>query len=75
MANIVDATPMTKAWKLLDLDYGNLQEVQAKHKKQVKGLKLKPSSSPAKIVELFHQVQVIASKIKAAGSISLLEND
>ena len=30
---------------------------------------------PAKIVELFHQIQVIAAKIKATGSISLLEND
>ena len=66
---------MTEAWKLLDLDYGNLQEVRAKLKQQVMNLKIKATSGPAKIVELFQQVQLIAAKIKATGSISLLEND
>ena len=34
-AKIADASTMNKAWKLLDLDYGNLQEVRAKLKEQV----------------------------------------
>ena len=34
-AKIADASTMNKAWKLLDLDYGNLQEVCAKLKEQV----------------------------------------
>ena len=64
---------MSEAWKLLDLYYGNLQEVRAKLKEQVRSLKLKATSDPAKIVELFQQVQIIAAKIKATGSISLLK--
>ena len=74
-AMIIATTTMSEAWKLLDLDYSNLQEVRAKLKQQVRNLKIKATSGPAKIVELFHQVQLIAAKIKATGSISLLEND
>ena len=66
---------MNEAWKLLDLDYGNLHEVRAKLKEQVRGLKLKTTSGPSRIVELFQQIQIIAAKIKATESISLLEND
>ena len=66
---------MNEAWKLLDLDYSNLQEVRAKFKDQVRSLKLNVTFGPAKVVELFQQIQIIAAKIKATGSISLLEND
>ena len=65
---------MDEAWKLLDLDYGNLEEVRAKLKEQVRSLKLKATSGPVKVVVLFQQIQIIAAKIKATGSISLLEN-
>ncbi len=34
-AKIADVTTMVKAWKLLDLEYGNLQELRAKLKDQV----------------------------------------
>ena len=34
-AKIADVCTMNKAWKLLDLDYGNLQEVHTKLKEQV----------------------------------------
>ena len=66
---------MGKAWKLLDLDYGNLQEVWAKLKKEVRGLKLKATGGPARIVELFQQIQLISAKIKATGSCTLLNDD
>ena len=33
-------------------------------KEQVRGLKLKATMDPVKIVDLFHQVQVMAAKIK-----------
>ena len=66
---------MAEAWKLLDLDYGNLQEVRAKLKKEVQGLKIKATSGPARIVELFQQIQLISAKIKATGSCSLLKDD
>ena len=52
-ANIIATTSMLEAWKLLDLDYGNLKEVRAKLKQQNRNLKIKAASSPAKIVELF----------------------
>ena len=74
-AKIIAATSMAKAWKLLDLDYGNLQEIRAKLKKEIRSLKIKATSSPAKIVELFHQIQLVAAKIKATGSNSLLEDE
>ena len=74
-AKIAAITTTDEAWKLLDLDYGNLEEVRAKLKEQVRSLKLKATSGPAKVVELFQQIQIIAAKIKATGSISLLEND
>ena len=34
-AKIADVTTMSEAWKLLDLDYGDLQEVCAKLKEKV----------------------------------------
>ena len=66
---------MAKAWKLLDLNYGNLQEVRAKLKRKIRSLKIKAASSPTKIVELFNQIQLVAAKIKAIGSSSLLEDE
>ena len=74
-AKIIASTTMAEAWKLLDLDYGNIQEVRAKLKQQVRSLKLKAVSGPAKTVELFHQVQLLSAKIKATGSITLLEDE
>ena len=50
-----------------------MQEAQAKFRELVRGLTLKATFDQAKIVELFHKVQVIAAKIKAMGSISLME--
>ena len=66
---------IVEAWKLLDLEYGDLQELRAKLKDQVRGIKLKATKDPAGIVELFHQIQVIAAKIKATGNLSILKND
>ena len=37
-AKIIAATSMAEAWKLIDLDYGNLQEVRAKLKKEIRSL-------------------------------------
>ena len=57
------------------MEYGDIQEIHAKLKDQVRSIKLKASRDSAKLVELFHAVQTIAAKIKASGSLSLLEND
>ena len=66
---------MGEALKLLNLDYGNLQEVRAKQKKEVGGLKIKATSEPTRIVELFQQIQLVSAKIKATGSCSLFKDD
>ena len=55
-AKIVAATSMTEAWKLLDLDYGNMQEVRAKLKREIRSMKVKAASGPAKVLNVFHQV-------------------
>ena len=66
---------MVEAWKLLNLEYENLQELQAKLKDQVQGPKIKVTKDPVHIVELFHQIQVIATKIKAIGNQAIFENN
>ena len=73
-AKIIAVTTMAEAWKLLDLDYGDIEEVRAKLKKEIKAIKIKATSSPAKILELFHQIQLVSAKIKAMGSSTLLED-
>ena len=55
-------TPGSRIWKL-------------KLKDQFRGLKIKSTKDSACIVELFHQIQVIAAKIKATGNQAILEND
>ena len=50
---ITEVTTMREAWTLLDLHYGDLQEVRAKLKEKVQGLKLKIISALEKIVECF----------------------
>ena len=74
-AKIIAATSMAEAWKLLDLDYGKIQEIRAKLKKEIRSLKVKATSGPAKIVELFHQILLVAAKITVTGSNSLLEDE
>ena len=73
-AKIVAVTNMAEAWKLLDLDYGDIEEVRAKLKREIKSIKIKASSAPAKILELHQQVQMVSAKIKACGSATLLED-
>ena len=65
---------MGKAWKLLDLKFGDLQELRAKLKDQVQGLKIKAVKNPAHIMELFQQIQTIAAKIKTTDKLSILKN-
>ena len=74
-AKIADVTTMDKAWRLLDLEFGDVQELRAKLKDQVRGIKIKATKDSARIVELFHQIQIIAVKIKATGNLDMLEND
>ena len=38
---IFDVFTLTEAWKLLDLEYGDVQEIRAKLKDQVRSIKLK----------------------------------
>ena len=73
-AKVIAVTSMMEAWKLLDLDYGDVEEVRAKLKREVKSIKIKASSPPARILEVFNQVQLISAKIKACGSSILLED-
>ena len=73
-AKIIAVKTMAEAWKLLDLDYGDIEEVRAKLKKEIRSFKIKATSSPAKVVELFHQIQLVAAKINATGNNFLLED-
>ena len=72
---LIDISNLTDTWKFLDLEYGDAQEIRTKLKDQVRSIKLKTSGGSAKLVELFHAIQTIAAKIKASGSLALLEND
>merc|ERR1712055_523541 len=74
-AKITDVSTLSEAWKVLDMEYGDVQEIRAKLKDQVRSIKLKASGESARLVELYHAVQTIAAKIKVSGSLSLLEND
>ena len=47
---ISKVTTMAEAWKYLDLEYHNLQEDWAKLKEQVRGLKVKATLDPLKIL-------------------------
>ena len=66
---------MNEAWKLLDLEFGDIEELRAKLKDQVRGIKIEATKDSARIVELFHQIRIIAAKIKATGNLDMLEND
>ena len=48
---------------------------RAKLKDQVQGIKIEITKDSARIVELFHQIQVIAAKIRATGNLEMLKND
>ena len=72
---LIDVSNLTVAWKLLDLEYGDIQEIRAKLKEQVRSIKLKAFEDFAKLVNLFNTIQTIAAKIKASGSLTLLENN
>merc|ERR1712055_1166611 len=74
-AKLSDISTVTEAWKILYLEYGDIHEIRAKLKDQVRSIKLKASGESARLVELYHAVQCIAAKIKASGSIEILEND
>merc|ERR1712240_347958 len=74
-AKIADVITMDEAWRMLDLEYGDIQELRAKLKDQVRGIKIKATKDSARIVELFHHIQIIAAKIKATGNLDMLKND
>ena len=74
-AKLVDVDSLKDAWKVLDMDYGDIQVIRVKLKDQVRSLKLKAVGDSAKIVELYSSIQTIASKIKVSGSMDLLEKD
>ena len=71
----LELSTLSEAWKVLDMEYGDIQQIHAKLKDQVRSIKLKASGDSANLVELYHTVQTIAAMIKASGSLSLLEND
>lgn len=71
-AKITDLFTWSKAWKVLDMEYGDVQEIREKLKDQVRSIKIKATGDSAKLVELYHTVQTIAAKIKASRSLSLL---
>merc|ERR1711942_336975 len=74
-AKITDVSTLSEAWKVLDMEYGDIEEIRAKLKDQVRSIKLKATGDSAKLVEFYHAVQTIAAKIKDSGSLSILEND
>ena len=49
--------------------------IRAKLKDLVRSIKLRTTGDSARLVELFNAVQSIAAKIRASGSIELLEAD
>ena len=49
--------------------------IRAKLKDQVRSIKHKTTGDSAKLVELFNSIQSIAAKIRASGSMELLESD
>ena len=51
-AKIADVTTMDEAWRMLDLEYGDIQDLRAKLKDQVRGIKIKSTKDSARIVEL-----------------------
>ena len=55
---------MLEAWKILDLEYGDIEEVRAKLKKEIKSIKIKATSAPARILEVFNQVQLISPRLE-----------
>ena len=72
---ITEVKTLAKAWKILDIHFGDQEEVWAKLKEKILNIKLKSTDSNQRMVELFDSVQYISAKIKAAKGISLLEVD
>ena len=72
---ITYASMLSGAWKILEIDYGNVQEIRAKLKDEVRSIKFKATGDSAKLVKLYYSLQVISANIKASGSLSLLDND
>ena len=73
-AKIITVTTMAEAWKLLDLDYGDIEEVRAKLKREISSLKIKATSGPANDHRAIPPNSTGSCKIKATGSSSLLED-
>merc|ERR1712030_92491 len=61
-AKITDVSIVMEAWKVLDMEYGDIQEIRAKLKDQVRSIRIKASGESARLVELYHAVQTIAAK-------------
>ena len=55
-AKITNVSTLSEAWRVLDMEYGDLQEIHAKLKDQVRSIKLKSSGDSARLVELYHAV-------------------
>ena len=55
-AKITDLSTPSEAWKVLDMEYGDAQEIHAKLKDQVQSIKIKATGDSAKLVELFNTV-------------------
>ena len=72
---ITEVKTLSEAWKIMDLNFGDMGEVRAKVKGKIMNIKLKSTDNNSKEVELFNQVQFISTKLKAAQGISMLEAD
>ena len=57
------------------MEFGDVLEISAKLKDPVRSININATGNSAKLEELYHTFQMIATKIKASGSQSLLENN
>ena len=64
---VTDCQSLKEVWKVLDEQFGNLQELRAALKLKISQIKLKSHASPHRELELFNEVQFLTVKVKAHG--------
>ena len=68
-------TNSDRTWKIMDLNFGNMEEVRAQLKQKILNIKLKAIEASSRIIELFNSLQYKAAKIDTAGETDLLKSD
>ena len=71
---LIDCKTLVYAWKVLDHEYGDMDEIRAKLKAKITGIKIK-STNPKKEIEVFEAVTHISAQIRAIGGKNELKHD